>query len=146
MPAGVVRRSTLILRDGRRLAYTVLGAPRAAARATLVYHHGWPSSAQEAIVCADAAARQGLAVVAFDRPGIGGSSYHPGATREGGGGCRAQAAGAGARACGGRMGRMHAGRMHAPPPRGAPPPALTLMYPPRPSPPPRSPLVPHGGG
>jgi pimeloyl-ACP methyl ester carboxylesterase len=77
MPAGVVRRTTLILRDGRRLAYTVLGAPRETARATLIYHHGWPSSAQEAIVCAEAAARQGLALVAFDRPGIGGSSYHP---------------------------------------------------------------------
>lgn len=59
------------------VASTAAANPTAAST-TLIYHHGWPSSAQEASFTAAAAADLGIQVVAFDRPGVGGSSYHPG--------------------------------------------------------------------
>lgn len=39
----------------------------------LLYHHGWPGAASEAFLIADAAADLGWDLVAFDRPGTGGS-------------------------------------------------------------------------
>jgi pimeloyl-ACP methyl ester carboxylesterase len=78
---GILPRSLLRLKDGRQLAYTAIGAPAHAAQSTMIYHHGWPSSAQEALVCADTAAAHGLRIIAFDRPGIGSSSYTPGGSR-----------------------------------------------------------------
>jgi pimeloyl-ACP methyl ester carboxylesterase len=67
------RRSFVRLRCGRRLAYCVFGDGDAAA-ATAIYHHGWPSSLQEAAVLNAAAAVAAVRVVAFDRPGVGGTS------------------------------------------------------------------------
>ncbi|KAI8462362.1 MAG: Alpha/Beta hydrolase protein [Monoraphidium minutum] len=81
------RRASLTLRDGRRLSYLLLGpggargagrAP-AGAPAAALHHHGWPSSSAEAAAAAGAAAAAlGLRVAAFDRPGVGGSSFDPG--------------------------------------------------------------------
>jgi pimeloyl-ACP methyl ester carboxylesterase len=60
--------STLSLKDGRKLGYLEVGAPDGAP----VFHfHGHGSSRLEALALADAAARAGLRVFAFDRPGIG---------------------------------------------------------------------------
>lgn len=91
MPA---RQSLLSLRDGRALAYLQLGPPASSSGApALIYHHGWPSSAAEAeAVCGAAAGRLGLHVIAFDRPGVGGSSWHPCAHAAGADGLRAPAA------------------------------------------------------
>lgn len=45
-----------------------------AALGAVVYAHGWPSSALEAAAAASpAAAAEGLTLVAWDRPGVGGS-------------------------------------------------------------------------
>lgn len=43
----------------------------------LLYHHGWPGAASEAFLIADAAVDQGWDLVAFDRPGTGGSPPIP---------------------------------------------------------------------
>jgi pimeloyl-ACP methyl ester carboxylesterase len=45
--------------------------------ATVVYHHGWPSSAAEAGVWHTAASELAVQMVAVDRPGIGGSTFDP---------------------------------------------------------------------
>lgn len=49
----------------------------AAPAATVVYHHGWPSSAAEAGVWHTAASELAVQMVAVDRPGIGGSTFDP---------------------------------------------------------------------
>lgn len=59
----------MALKDGRSLAYALLGAPLAGAAAVCIYHHGVPASLIEAEPIADAAAPLGIAIVAFDRPG-----------------------------------------------------------------------------
>lgn len=64
----------LTLQDGRSLAYALLGAPLAGAAAVLIHHHGVPASLVEAEPLAAAAALLGVAVVAFDRSGMGESS------------------------------------------------------------------------
>jgi pimeloyl-ACP methyl ester carboxylesterase len=70
-------RQALRLEDGRVLAYIDAGATQSK-QSALIYHHGWPSSASEARFVAGAAAEHGLRLVAFDRPGVGGSDHHPG--------------------------------------------------------------------
>lgn len=60
---------TLALKDGRSLAYALMGAPIAGAAAVCIYHHGVPASLIEAEPIAAAAGPLGIAVVAFDRPG-----------------------------------------------------------------------------
>lgn len=60
---------TLALKDGRSLAYALMGAPIAGAAVVCIYHHGVPASLIEAEPIAAAAGPLGIAVVAFDRPG-----------------------------------------------------------------------------
>jgi pimeloyl-ACP methyl ester carboxylesterase len=63
----------LTLPDGRRLAYATMGDPAGHA---IVVVHGTPGSARQ-LACLSAAARdRGLALIAPDRAGYGGSSYH----------------------------------------------------------------------
>ena len=67
------------LADGRVLAYRVYGQTlEAASRAVALYIHGFPSCSLEASLLAHAASRAGLALLAIDRPGIGGSSLYKG--------------------------------------------------------------------
>jgi pimeloyl-ACP methyl ester carboxylesterase len=67
----------LRLGGGRTLAYACMGAPLAGARLVCLYHHGVPASLVEAEPLAAAGAALGVAVVAFDRPGMGGSTRDP---------------------------------------------------------------------
>ncbi|KAL4427749.1 hypothetical protein ABPG75_001838 [Micractinium tetrahymenae] len=67
----------VVLHDGRRLAFACLGAPLATAKLKCIYYHGVPASLVEAEPLAAAAAPLGIAIVVFDRPGMGGSSPHP---------------------------------------------------------------------
>lgn len=66
----------VLLHDGRRLAFACLGAPLTTARLQCIYYHGVPASLVEAEPLAAAAAPLGIAIVAFDRPGMGSSSPH----------------------------------------------------------------------
>jgi pimeloyl-ACP methyl ester carboxylesterase len=60
--------STLTLKDGRKLGYLDVGT----ANGPVVFHfHGHGSSRLEALTLAEAAVRDGVRVIAFDRPGIG---------------------------------------------------------------------------
>jgi pimeloyl-ACP methyl ester carboxylesterase len=63
--------------DGRTLTYLEVGD---AAGALVVHNHGGPSSRLEGELFGEAATRHGLRVVCVDRPGMGGSSPHPGRT------------------------------------------------------------------
>jgi pimeloyl-ACP methyl ester carboxylesterase len=47
--------------------------------ANVVYFHGWPSHGEEAALFQPAAAAAGVHLLAFDRPGVGGSCPDPGA-------------------------------------------------------------------
>ena len=82
LPADVLTSNIrhLTLSDGRTLSYAWTGAPAAGAAAVCVYHHGVPASLVEAEPFAAAAERAGVAVVAFDRAGMGESSCHRGAS------------------------------------------------------------------
>lgn len=57
--------------DGRQLAYLEVGDP---AGPLVLHNHGGPSSRLEALLLADAARRNGLRLVALDRPGFGQST------------------------------------------------------------------------
>ncbi len=61
--------------NGRVLAYSEFGAP---AGRPVLYCHGYPSSRLEAALGQDAAHRQGVRLIAADRPGMGGSDRQPG--------------------------------------------------------------------
>jgi pimeloyl-ACP methyl ester carboxylesterase len=63
--------------DGRALTYLEVGDLDGA---LVVHNHGGPSSRLEATLFGDAAARHRLRFVCVDRPGMGGSSPHPGRT------------------------------------------------------------------
>lgn len=63
--------------DGRTLTYLEVGDPDGP---LVVHHHGGPSSRLEAKLFADAATRHRLRFLCVDRPGMGGSSPHPGHT------------------------------------------------------------------
>jgi pimeloyl-ACP methyl ester carboxylesterase len=67
------------LADGRRLAYTDLGAPSGP---LVMYFHGAPSSRLDLVVFHDALAALDVRVVSADRPGYGRSSPQPGRGRE----------------------------------------------------------------
>ena len=70
--------SSMILRDGRRLAFTECGA---ADGRPIVYFHGAPGSRLEGgpdSIFAAPLAAAGIRLVAIDRPGYGASSPHPG--------------------------------------------------------------------
>src|ERR671912_561202 len=57
--------------DGRALAYLEVGDPRGP---LVIHNHGGPSSRLEARLFAGSAAKNGLRLICFDRPGIGQSS------------------------------------------------------------------------
>lgn len=63
--------------DGRALTYLEVGDP---AGPLVIHNHGGPSSRLEAKLFAATAERLGLRLVCPDRPGMGGSSPHPGRT------------------------------------------------------------------
>jgi pimeloyl-ACP methyl ester carboxylesterase len=68
----------LILPDGRRLAYAEFGAQQGV---PVIYLHGTPGSRLEpSIIGDDVLAAAGLRLIAFDRPGLGGSDFLPGRT------------------------------------------------------------------
>ena len=65
----------MTLGDGRRLAYTDLGA---GGGPVVVYFHGAPTSRLDLVALDDAFGEVGVRVVSPDRPGYGGSSPQPG--------------------------------------------------------------------
>lgn len=70
-----MRDDSLLLPDGRTLAYTDLGAPDGA---PVLYFHGAPTSRLDLVPYDAELARLGLRVFAPDRPGYGRSTPHPG--------------------------------------------------------------------
>jgi pimeloyl-ACP methyl ester carboxylesterase len=68
---------TFALPDGRTLAYDDVGDPGGTA---VVYFHGTPDSRRSRHPDDAVAAEVGVRLLAFDRPGIGGSTAHPDAT------------------------------------------------------------------
>ena len=62
---------TLTIADGRKLAFIEAGDP---AGPLVIHNHGGPSSRLEGLLFATAAARNGIWLVAVDRPGFGQSS------------------------------------------------------------------------
>jgi pimeloyl-ACP methyl ester carboxylesterase len=73
LPAGPTQ--TVILPDGRELAYLDFGDP---ASPLVIHNHGGPSSRIEGRLLAAGAVAHGLRLVSVDRPGIGRSTPHPG--------------------------------------------------------------------
>ncbi len=67
--------ASLRLRDGRLLGYAEYGDPQGE---PLLYFHGHPGSRLEAQLGDAVAARQGVRVIALDRPGYGRSDFQPG--------------------------------------------------------------------
>jgi len=68
----------LILADGRRLAYAMFGTEPGL---PVIYFHGTPGRGLEPFIIGDdALATAGLRLVAFDRPGLGGSDFLRGRT------------------------------------------------------------------
>ncbi len=65
---------TLLLPDGRRLGYAEFGDPLGR---PVLYFHGFPGSRLEARLAAAAARRQGVRLLAIDRPGYGLSDSLP---------------------------------------------------------------------
>jgi pimeloyl-ACP methyl ester carboxylesterase len=74
-----MRDETITLRDGRTLAYTVLGAADQRVKVA-VYFHGAPTSRLDLVEADARFAEAGVRVVCPDRPGYGGSSPMPGRT------------------------------------------------------------------
>jgi pimeloyl-ACP methyl ester carboxylesterase len=66
---------TLTLPDGRRLSHAQFGDPHGV---PVVYCHGFPGSRLEARQTDAFGRRLGVRVIAFDRPGYGGSDYQRG--------------------------------------------------------------------
>lgn len=75
--SGAAQAQELRLADGRALAYALYGAPLAGAKAVIIYHHGVPASHVEVEPLGKAAAPLGVAVVAVERSGMGGSAPNP---------------------------------------------------------------------
>ena len=61
--------------SARKLAYDIFGDT--SLRRPVFYFHGTPGSRQEAILGADIAKELGISLIAFDRPGIGDSTFDP---------------------------------------------------------------------
>jgi pimeloyl-ACP methyl ester carboxylesterase len=74
-----MREASVILPDGRTLAYTDLGASD---DPVVMYFHGAPSSRLDLAYFEDELAARGVRVVSADRPGFGRSSAQPGRHRE----------------------------------------------------------------
>lgn len=66
--------STVLLEDGRRLAFTDLGDPDGY---PLFFAHGMPGSRLEGRFLHTRARRHGFRIITPDRPGIGGSGFQP---------------------------------------------------------------------
>jgi pimeloyl-ACP methyl ester carboxylesterase len=65
----------LVLADGRRLAYAAFGDEKGT---PVIYLHGTPGSRLEPLIIGDEAiSAAGLRLIAFDRPGLGGSDFLP---------------------------------------------------------------------
>jgi pimeloyl-ACP methyl ester carboxylesterase len=72
------RDLNLTLADGRRLAYAAFGSEQGM---PVIYLHGTPGSRLEPFIIGDdALAAAGLRLIAFDRPGLGGSDFLRGRT------------------------------------------------------------------
>ncbi|KMQ76650.1 alpha/beta fold hydrolase [Marinobacter subterrani] len=65
---------TLVLEDGRRLAYSDYGAPSGY---PVIFAHGMPGSRLEGRFFDEQARAAGFRILALDRPGIGASNYQP---------------------------------------------------------------------
>lgn len=65
---------TIILRDGRRLAYSEFGDPQGK---PIFEFHGNPSSRLGSVLLDDTAREMGIRVIGIDRPGIGLSDFQP---------------------------------------------------------------------
>ncbi|KAI1452017.1 alpha/beta-hydrolase [Annulohypoxylon moriforme] len=63
------------LSDDRNISYAIYG-DRDSSR-TVFYHHGYPSSHEEAIFCDDIARQRGIRLISADRPGMASSTYQP---------------------------------------------------------------------
>ncbi|KAI5918639.1 Alpha/Beta hydrolase protein [Camillea tinctor] len=63
------------LPDGRNLSYAIFGDHEA--KRTVFYHHGFPSSHDEASEMGTIAQQLGVRLIAPDRPGFGSSTYQP---------------------------------------------------------------------
>ena len=70
-----MKRDTLVLDDGRRLAWVAFGPAHGR---SVLYCHGFPASGAEAAFAESAAHAAGACVLAPDRPGFGGSDAMPG--------------------------------------------------------------------
>ena len=64
----------LTLASGRRVAVEGYGDPRGE---PVFFFHGWPSSRWQGEVVSEAAGALGVRLLSVDRPGVGGSDYHP---------------------------------------------------------------------
>src|SRR5437016_366230 len=69
-----ISATSIMLRDGRRLAYGEYGESSGVA---VFYFHGTPGSRIEGTIADQAAKRLGVRLIAIDRPGIGFSAFKP---------------------------------------------------------------------
>ncbi|KAI0882376.1 alpha/beta-hydrolase [Annulohypoxylon maeteangense] len=63
------------LSDDRNISYAIYGDHDSSR--TIFYHHGYPSSHEEAIFCDDLAQQRGIRLISVDRPGMASSTYQP---------------------------------------------------------------------
>jgi pimeloyl-ACP methyl ester carboxylesterase len=77
---GAVRDMSMLLSDGRALAFTDCGA---SSGVPVFYCHGAPGSRLDVVWLEDAFRSLSVRVICADRPGYGGSSPHPGRTLSG---------------------------------------------------------------
>ncbi|KAI1100825.1 alpha/beta-hydrolase [Jackrogersella minutella] len=63
------------LADGRNISYAFYGDYDSSR--TIFYHHGYPSSLEEALYCHDLALKHKLRIISVDRPGMGSSTNQP---------------------------------------------------------------------
>jgi len=77
----------LTLPDGRNISYAIFGdttttttttSSSSSLSKTIFYHHGFPSSRNEAFYLSSAASAHGIRLISIDRPGHGFSSAQPG--------------------------------------------------------------------
>lgn len=64
----------ITLKDGRKLGYVEFGDPKGY---PVIYCHGWPSGKYEALYFDPDAKKQGIRLIAADRPGMGDSTFNP---------------------------------------------------------------------
>jgi pimeloyl-ACP methyl ester carboxylesterase len=69
----MLENESITLSDGRTLSFAIYGSP--VPRTTVMYMHGFPSSRFEGKLWHSAAAKQGVRLIAPDRPGSGFSTF-----------------------------------------------------------------------